>query len=354
MKQQTGIKQSGTDVKEITPTADHSIISPFSRFAAPRPSTTILTMEQAIEEFIKKFHQSENTRSAYRSDLNQFFKGAAVENFSDLANMQFYDVVMAINSYLEKSKRISRQEENRVLNPATVNRKAYCLSSFFQHLVNVYHYPKNPVAGFQSLKTRKKSNTQSLSRGEMVDLLHFAKTCHRMSKKAYRDYLILIFLFNLALRRAEVSKLKWEDIDHGKHSIDVYQKGGTVKSLPIPNALCDMLKEYREIYRDSCPYIITPTQNNATKVLNKPLSPKQIFRVVIQIVDRAVDNQVIPYKSITPHSLRKTFIELSLNDGEDFISILNATGHSHTDMIRYYDGRDTLKNNAVNGLGRML
>ncbi|MBF0383516.1 MAG: site-specific integrase [Magnetococcales bacterium] len=227
--------------------------------------------------------------------------------------------------------------------------KAYCLSSFFKNLINVYHYPKNPVAGFQTLKTRKKSSTASLSRGEVVDLLHFAKSHYRMSQRFYRDYLILIFLFNLALRRAEVSKLKWNDINHAEHSIDVYQKGGTYKTLPIPKALCDLLGEYRELYANFCPYIITPTQNNATKELCKPLSPTQIFRVVEKIASK-----VIPQKSITPHSLRKTFIELALNNGEDFISILNATGHSHTDMIRYYDGRDTLKNNAVNGLGRLI
>lgn len=64
--------------------------------------------------------------------------------------------------------------------------------------------------------------------------------------------------------------------------------------------------------------------------------------------------EVIPTKKITPHSLRKTFIELALDNGDDLISIANATGHSTVEMIKYYDTRDRLKNNAVNSLAGLI
>ena len=65
-------------------------------------------------------------------------------------------------------------------------------------------------------------------------------------------------------------------------------------------------------------------------------------------------------KNATPHSFRKSFIEMALNNNEDFISIINATGHSTVEMVKYYDTRDTrdtrdtLKNNAVHGMAKLI
>jgi len=56
-------------------------------------------------------------------------------------------------------------------------------------------------------------------------------------------------------------------------------------------------------------------------------------------------------KRATPHSFRKTFIELVLNNLEDFIPIINATGHSTVEMVKYCD---TLKNNAVHGMAKLI
>ncbi len=64
--------------------------------------------------------------------------------------------------------------------------------------------------------------------------------------------------------------------------------------------------------------------------------------------------EIVPEKKITPHSLRKTFIELALDNGDNLISIANATGHNSIDMISYYDTRDKLKNNAINSLAGLI
>ena len=342
-------KPRGIERQNKTRNHFHLIGESDSSRGKPRGIKPGEAIKHVIEEFLQT-RRSQQTRRAYRSDLNQFFKTAEIGKLADLATIPFFELVGSINDYLENSKRISLAEDKRVLNPATVNRKAYCLSSFFQHLVNVYHYAKNPLKGYQTLKTRKKSSTQSLTRGEILDLLKFVKGEHKETEKSFRDFLIMIFLFNLALRCNEVSKLKWSDIDHSKRSIDVFQKGGTYKTLPIPPTLCDLLREFKELHRtDSYPYIFIPTCNNVSKELLKPLSTSQIAKIV-----ELIGAKVIPDKPITPHSLRKTFIELCLDDKTDFISILNATGHSHTDMIRYYDGRDNLKNNAVHSMGNMI
>ena len=64
--------------------------------------------------------------------------------------------------------------------------------------------------------------------------------------------------------------------------------------------------------------------------------------------------EIVPAKKITPHSLRKTFIELALDNGDDLIAICNATGHNSVEMVKYYDTRDRLKNNAINSLAGLI
>jgi integrase len=70
----------------------------------------------------------------------------------------------------------------------------------------------------------------------------------------------------------------------------------------------------------------------------------------------------VPTKKITPHSLRKTCIELALDNGDDLIAICNATGHNsaemlkcwNAEMVKYYDTLSRLKNNAINSLSGLI
>lgn len=83
--------------------------------------------------------------------------------------------------------------------------------------------------------------------------------------------------------------------------------------------------------------------------VNKPLNTSYIYEFVAKLVIKR-----FPGRRITPHSFRKSFIELTLNNNEDFISIINATGHSTVEMVKYYDTRDRLKNNAIHGMSGLI
>ncbi len=66
------------------------------------------------------------------------------------------DNVMSFIRSIEKKDPFT----GKVKNPTTVNRKAYALSSFFNYLIHVYNYPKNPIKQFQPHKTEKKRNNR--------------------------------------------------------------------------------------------------------------------------------------------------------------------------------------------------
>ena len=202
---------------------------------------------------------------------------------------------------------------------------------------------------FAQLPVDQFSNTESLTRGEIVDLLEFTKSYHRKNEAGYRNYLIMIFLFNLALRCEECATLQWNDLNLNDQVANIFQKGGSFKLLPLPHSLCLLLQEFKSLYGDDCPYIFHPIRNNSHKALNKPLSSQYVFKIVKKHALEVVRN-----KKISPHSLRKTFIELALDNNQDLIAICNATGHRTIDMVKYYDTRDRLKNNAVNSLAGLI
>lgn len=307
-----------------------------------------LLMSDVIDDFIQ-VKNSEQTRRSYLNDLTGFFKTLdGVVFLSDFGLIPYPQVVAQVQNFLRSSTKKDGQTD-RVLNPKTVNRKAYALSSFFNYLIQVYNYPKNPIRHFKPLQTEKRSTTTSLTRAEVIDFLAFAKEEHRLSEGKFRNYLILVFMFGLALRRDETANLKWDDIDFQKSTANVYQKGGSFKLLPLPNGIASLLNEFKKLYGDTCPYIFHPVRNNRTQELNKPIRTSYIFEMVKKIAVR-----VVPDKNITPHSFRKTFIELALNNKEDFISIINATGHATVEMIKYYDTRDTLKNNAIHSIANII
>ena len=306
------------------------------------------TISDVIEEFLK-LKNSEQTKRAYRNDVSSFFKKLNIYYLYDIAKIPYHEIVKFTLNYINKFRKSEKYYPDRVINSKTVNRKAYSISAFFKFLVNVYNYPKNPVANFTPLKVHRRSTTTSLTRNEIFEILAILKKRKEDSEKEFRDYLLLLVMFLLALRRTEIANLQWKDINNDRQSITVFQKGGTYKELPIPDSLLTLLFDFREKYGKKSAYIFHPIVNNRTGDTKKPISTDLIFKIVRELVSK-----IIPNKNITPHSFRKTFIEQALNNNQDFISIINATGHTSIEMVKYYDTRDKLKNNAINNMGNIF
>lgn len=305
-------------------------------------------LEKSIYDVIEDFlleKKSLQTRRAYRTDLYSFFNFVWVIIFKELYNIPLIKLWKNVVMFLDKYKKIDGYDKNRILNPKSINRKQYAISSFFEYLVRYDLFSKNPVRWIESLEVEKQSNTESLERAEIIDMIVYVKEEFSTNKdvKTLRNYLIISILFGLALRRNELVNLRWMDIDSSKNSINVFQKWWKIKKLPIPTKILYNLYEYKKLKWDECDYIFSPIRNNRTKEINKPLNVSFIFELVQKVASKCSI-----HKKITPHSLRKTFIEIALSNKKDFIEIINATGHSNIEMVNYYDWRNKLQVNAIN------
>lgn len=333
------------EIKDLIIYEDDSQVETSSEYFHDFKNKTIF---EVIEEFLS-MKNSEQTRRAYRNDVKEFFKKLNVYYLYDIAKIPYHEMVRKTLNHINLFKKSEKYYPDRVINSKTVNRKAYSLSAFFKFLVNVYNYPKNPIANFTPLKVHKRSTTTSFTRAEIFDVLEALKNKKDTGEKEFRNYLMFLFMFLLALRRAEIANLQWKEINMDRQSIMVFQKGGTYKELPIPDSLLRLLIEFKNKYGKPSLYIFHPVVNNRTGDIKKPVSTDLIFKIVKTEVGK-----IVPHKNITPHSFRKTFIEQALNNNQDFISIINATGHTSIEMVKYYDTRDKLKNNAINNMGNIF
>jgi integrase/recombinase XerD len=208
-----------------------------------------------------------------------------------------------------------------------------------------YGYPVNPVAAAHaSLPTARVSSADSLTRGELADLLQLLAGEARRGERELRDYLLVALLFGLALRRTEAAGLQWADIDFGAETISVERSGGR-QTLPLPRKLAGLLAEHakqsggrRYVFRA----LRTGTASKDKDGEERPLTPQSVFRIVLAAAER-----VTPKKRITPQGLRKTFIELALAEGEPLEAIINATGHARPELLNYYAGGRKLRENAI-------
>lgn len=305
-----------------------------------------ISIDNVIDQFVAT-KRSKNTKRAYARDIADAFDFLNISELHELGKIQFHDLVSRLHNHLEQLSKYD-EETNRISNPKTVNRKAYAISSFFKFLIHSYEYPKNPLAEYQNHKTQVRSNTPSLTGADVIDVITYFEEHHLKSQTKFRNYLAICCLAVLALRRNELVGLKWSDINYEEISINVFQKGGTYKLLPIPPKLLKKIIEYRDKYLHG-PYVFSAVSRKVNKELSKPLTSQYIYEVVVKTVFNITKG-----KRATPHSFRKSFIEIALNNGEDFISIINATGHSNVEMVKYYDGRDTLKNNAAHGMAKFI
>ncbi|MBS8122452.1 tyrosine-type recombinase/integrase [Candidatus Vampirococcus lugosii] len=372
------------------------------------PAFNLLEMEiwELIEKFLRT-KKSIRTQQSYFTDLKFFFEKYEIYDCKKLLNYYSnYELSDMINDYINSSKKVDPQDPNRIYNPRTVNRKAYSLSSFFKFLQKRYKLNYNPVM-FDALNTPKYSSTNSINNEELKNILNFLKQKYENENnkiKNLRNYLIFCF-FSFSLRRNEVSKLRWQDINKSEKYIQVLQKGNTTKLIPIPSNVYELLLEFQTLKASLGyigDYIFTPFNNNKTKTINKPISPDYLYNLVIKLwnefetntqiqniyqkinklqnkkkylnkklklnknieIEEKINN--INYeinnlknmkkeilknnKQISCHSFRKTFVEQAILRGDDFVQIQNATGHTNPNMINYYQTINKTKHNSINNL----
>jgi site-specific recombinase XerD len=159
-----------------------------------------------------------------------------------------------------------------------------------------------------------------------------------------RDHAMLATLLGCGLRRAELVKLKIDDLDQREEHwviVNLVGKGGHVRTVPMPQWVKNAIDQWVA----SAGIVSGPIfrqVNKAGRVFGNGVTPK----VVWSVVRRAATKCAIP--AIAPHDLRRTCARLCHEAGGELEQIQFLLGHVSVRPTERYLGCKQRFRNAVN------
>ena len=198
--------------------------------------------------------------------------------------------------------------EERKLEARTVGHYTAALRFFFvKTLKRPYPFEEVPYP------KRPRRLPIVLSQEEAVALMNSAKNLFHRA--------MLMTLYSTGMRRAELCKLKVEDIDSQRMLIHIRQgKGGKDRDVPLSPALLETLREYWRWMRPQT-YLFPGTRKGWRA--DKPITSKVIWEAC---VEAAKDAGIT--KRVSPHLLRHSFATHLMENGADLPTVQALLGHT--------------------------
>ena len=148
----------------------------------------------------------------------------------------------------------------------------------------------------------------------------------KAAKPFYRAYLLA--LYALGLRSIEARNLKWKDVNFERGVVNMIQKGGSTKSLPMGTALLSALKEI------SPPALTLKACGGDLPVFQNPKTKKAVVNVRKAI--KLIAGRAGVEKRVTPHMLRHSCATHMVDQGVNLRIIQRFLGHSQISTTEVY------------------
>lgn len=144
----------------------------------------------------------------------------------------------------------------------------------------------------------------------------------------HRNKVMIKFLLNTGLRLAEMTNLKWNDINLISGQVKVVEgKGCKDRMIYVDDRMLDDLQAWRERQLDewgNTEYVFTSR--------NLKLLDGKAVRKMIATYTKKVNIE----KNITTHSLRHTFASDLLRSSKNIVIVQKALGHSDISTTQIY------------------
>lgn len=193
------------------------------------------------------------------------------------------------------------------------------------------------IPGVKILGTKQGSR---LTEAEILALLRLPR---RGTVTGKRDLVVLELLFYAGLRREEVALVRMEHVNRieGRPAlVNLYGKGGRVRTVPIPEFLLEHIQEWVDAAGITEGHIC----RNITRhghIGEKMMSGKGIYNILTGYA------RMIGKDDVTPHSVRRTMGSLARKAGVELDQIQQVYGHASVAMTQHYLGGTLNIQNAV-------
>ncbi len=139
---------------------------------------------------------------------------------------------------------------------------------------------------------------------------------------------LLMVLYGTGMRRAEIARLKIDDIDSQRMVIHVVNgKGGKDRDLPLSPKLLETLRAYWRWLKPETYLFPSRTNRDA----EQPITDKTVWRVCREAASRSGIR-----KRVTPHLLRHSWATHLLEAGTDLRTIQLLLGHEDLEVTARY------------------
>jgi integrase/recombinase XerD len=262
---------------------------------------------------------SRNTLEAYRSDLLQL---------GDYLQRAGVDVLDARHEHLAGflSELAAGAEDRRPVAPATLQRKAACLRSFYRHLRRESVIDHDPTADLRAPRKSQKL-PQVLTRGEVGQLLAAPKGTE---PSALRDRALLELMYACGLRASEAIELDVGDIDLRHGVLRARGKGSKERLVPVGREAIGAVRTYLQRGR---PELVGLREERRLFVNRRGggLTRQGLYK----IVQRHARSVGLADK-MSPHTLRHTFATHLLAGGCDLRAVQEMLGHADIATTQIY------------------
>jgi len=277
--------------------------------------------------------RSPQSKRAYKRALEDFLAWYRAGGYPALAKA----VVQRYRAELEQSG----------LAPSTINLKLTAIRRLAAEAADNGLLDGHLAAGIARVKGTKSRGVRTghwLSRAEAEELLSLPDPATR---KGARDRLLLGLLLGCGLRRNELVRLRFEDIQQreGRWVIaNLVGKGGRLRTVPAPS-WAKVLLDAWSLASGLTSGPVLRAINKSDRVLGRPVSAQSVFNIV---KGYATDLGV----NIAPHDLRRTFANLAHVGHAALEQIQLSLGHaSILTTERYLGIRQNLADAPCDHLG---
>jgi len=275
-----------------------------------------VTADDLIDQFLDAAWAeqglSENTLSAYRSDLRIFAKWLGSKPLLEVDNTQ-------VSGFLGSRFKdgIGNRSSARILSS---------LRRFYGYYIRENRISVDPTALIASPHIGHPLPL-SLSEADVELLLATPETSNPLG---YRDKTMLEMLYATGLRVTELVNLKFEQVSFRQGVLRVTGKGNKQRLIPVGEEAMDWLEGYMGQARKAilgerqCDYLfVTNRASNMTR---------QAFWYIIKRHALAAGIN----KELSPHTLRHAFATHLLNHGADLRVVQLLLGHSDLSTTQIY------------------
>ena len=268
----------------------------------------VVLIDKFLDYFWLSSGASQNTLSAYQSDLKLFSKWLD----GDLSHID--------------SSHINDYFKHRQLSAATQSRILTCLRIFYQYLITQQLIKNNPTAKLHHPKQAQKLPV-FLNIEEVDRLLN---TPDENTVFGQRDRAMLELLYSCGLRVSELISLDYHNINLNEEYIRIHGKGNKERILPMGEIAMDYLSTYEQKAR---PFLLKSGQTDHYFLSNRGsgMSRQNFFYIIKAYAAKAgID------KPLSPHTLRHAFATHLVQQGADLRSVQLMLGHSDISTTQIY------------------